>query len=159
MGLDRSKQDIQEMIHAEGRTEKAVYVFFKTDKTKAIEERLYQSIYTSLQSHLSGEYSVHLFPEEYWKESEDGVPDEAYFKALIEESGQDAEDRAPQTGDGETFGQAFGPNCLMSQISAAVIISLLGGHSLKATQMLSAVRQRMGFDVPLFFLSIRDWGN
>ncbi|WP_144481912.1 non-ribosomal peptide synthetase [Bacillus pumilus] len=152
MGLDRSKQDIQEMLHAEDRTEKAVYVFFKTDKTKAIEERLYQSIYTSLQSHLSGEYSVHLFPEEYWKESEDGMPDEAYFKALIEESGQDAEGRAPQTETEKRLASIWSELLDVSNISCGDHFFLLGGHSLKATQMLSAVRQRMGFDVPLAVL-------
>lgn len=160
MGLDRSKQDIQEMLHAEDRTEKAVYVFFKTDKTKAIEERLYQSIYTSLQSHLSGEYSVHLFPEEYWKESEDGMPDEAYFKALIEESGQDAEGRAPQTETEKRLASIWSELLDVSNVSCGDHFFLLGGHSLKATQMLSAVRQRMGFDVPLaVLLSIRDLGT
>ncbi|MGN7043743.1 SDR family NAD(P)-dependent oxidoreductase, partial [Bacillus safensis] len=49
IGLDRSKQEIQEMIQGEIQTEQAVYVFFKTDQTKAFEERLYQSIYTCIQ--------------------------------------------------------------------------------------------------------------
>lgn len=98
-GLDRSKKEIHEMVHADAemQTEQTFYVFFKTDQTKAVEERLYQSIHTCLQSRLSGEYAVHLFPEEYWKETEDGSPDEAYFHELIEESGMDSDNRAPHT--------------------------------------------------------------
>ncbi|BBP87072.1 hypothetical protein BsIDN1_06900 [Bacillus safensis] len=131
--------------------------FFKTDQTKAFEERLYQSIYTCIQSRLSGEYSVHLYPEEYWKETEDGMPDEVHFNELIEESGQGSEDRAPQTKTEKLLAHIWSELLDVSNISCGDHFFLLGGHSLKATQMLSAVRQKTGFDVPLaVLLSIRD---
>ncbi|QGX67142.1 amino acid adenylation domain-containing protein [Bacillus sp. ms-22] len=151
-GLDRSKKEIQEMVDAEMQTEQAIYVFFKTDQTKAVEERLYQSIHTCLQSRLSGEYTVHLYPEEYWKETEDGMPDEAYFHELIEESGLDSENRAPQTETEKLLAHIWAELLDVSDISCGDHFFLLGGHSLKATQMLSAVRQRTGFDVPLAVL-------
>ncbi|KPN13027.1 non-ribosomal peptide synthetase [Bacillus australimaris] len=152
MGLDRSKQEIQAMLHAEIQAEQAVYVFFKTDQTKAIEERLYQSIYTCLQSRLSGEYTLHLYPEEYWQETEDGMPDETYFNELIEESGHDSEDRVPQTETEKLLAHIWSELLEVSNISCGDHFFLLGGHSLKATQMLSAVRKRTGFDVPLAVL-------
>ncbi|MDR0126242.1 non-ribosomal peptide synthetase [Bacillus zhangzhouensis] len=152
MGLDRSKKEIEEMVHAEIQKEQAIYVFFKTDQTKAIEERLYHSIHTCLQSRLSGEYSVHLYPEECWKETEDGMPDEAFFNELIEESGQNSEDRAPQTETEKLLAHIWSELLDVSNISCGDHFFLLGGHSLKATQMLSAVRQRTGFDVPLAVL-------
>ncbi|MCY7732830.1 amino acid adenylation domain-containing protein [Bacillus safensis] len=152
IGLDRSKQDIQEMIQGDIQTEQAVYVFFKTDQTTAIEERLYQSIYTCIQSRLSGECSVHLYPEEYWKETEDGMPDEVHFNELIKESGQGSEDRAPQTETEKLLARIWSELLDVSNISCGDHFFLLGGHSLKATQMLSTVRQKTGFDVPLAVL-------
>ncbi|PCK23143.1 non-ribosomal peptide synthetase [Bacillus pumilus] len=151
-GLDRSKKEIQEMVHAEMQTEQAIYVFFKTDQTKAIEERLHQSIHTCLQPHISGEYSVHLYPEECWKETEDGMPDEAHFHELIEESGHEAEDRAPQTETEKLLAHIWSELLGVSDVSCGDHFFLLGGHSLKATQMLSMVRQRTGFEVPLAVL-------
>ncbi|MGG5832709.1 hypothetical protein ACQ4LK_21110, partial [Bacillus pumilus] len=80
-----------------------------------------------MQTHLSGEYSVHLFPEEYWKESEDGMPDEAYFKAFIEESGQDAEDRAPQTETEKLLASIWSELLEVSNVSCGDHFFLLGG--------------------------------
>ncbi|MEK4317564.1 non-ribosomal peptide synthetase [Bacillus sp. FSL R7-0229] len=153
-GLDRSKKEIHEMVHADAemQTEQTFYVFFKTDQTKAVEERLYQSIHTCLQSRLSGEYAVHLFPEEYWKETEDGSPDEAYFHELIEESGMDADNRAPHTKTEKLLAHIWSELLGVSDVNCGDHFFLLGGHSLKATQMLSAVRQKTGFDVPLAVL-------
>lgn len=149
MGLDRSKKEIQELVHTEMQMEQTIYVFFKADQTKAIEERLYQSISTFIQPCLSGEYTVHLYPEEYWKETEDGMPDEAHFQALIEESGHESEDRAPQTETEKLLAHIWSELLDVSGVSCGDHFFLLGGHSLKATQMLSAVRQRTGFEVPL----------
>ncbi|MFS0655873.1 amino acid adenylation domain-containing protein [Bacillus sp. 179-C3.3 HS] len=151
-GLDRTKQEIQELVNEDIQTEQAMYIFFKTDQTKAIEERLYQSIHTFLQPRLSSEFTVHLYPEEYWKETEDGMPDEAHFFGLIEESSKESEKRAPQTGSEKLLAQIWSDLLGVSNISCGDHFFLLGGHSLKATQMLSAIRQRTGFEVPLSVL-------
>ncbi|OLP65656.1 Linear gramicidin synthase subunit D [Bacillus pumilus] len=151
-GLDRSKKEIQELVNEEVHLEQGIYVFFKTDQTKAIEERLYQSIHTFLQSRLSDEFSVHLYPEEYWRETEDGMPDEAYFIERIEESRHESENRPPQTDTEKRLAHIWSELLGVSDVSCGDHFFLLGGHSLKATQMLSAIRQETGFEVPLSVL-------
>ncbi|MFJ5965681.1 amino acid adenylation domain-containing protein [Bacillus sp. NPDC093026] len=151
-GLDQSKREIQELVNAEIQIEQAIYVFFKTDQSKAIEERLYHSIQTFLQPRLTGQYTVHLYPEELWREKEDGTPDEAYFHELIEESEHESEDRPPQTGTEKLLAHIWSDLLDVSDVSCSDHFFLLGGHSLKATQMLSAIRQRTGFEVPLSVL-------
>ena len=109
---------------------------------------------------LSGEYAVHLFPEEYWKETEDGSPDEAYFHELIEESGMDADNRAPHTETEKLLAHIWSELLGVSDVNCGDHFFLLGGHSLKATQMLSAVRQKQGLTCRLLCcLNIRDSEN
>ncbi|MGE6631996.1 amino acid adenylation domain-containing protein [Bacillus sp. NPDC077027] len=151
-GLDRTKRDIRELTRQKEQKETTIHAFFKAGQTKGMEEWLHEAMNDFLKMRMSTAYSIHLYPEDVWAETADGTPDEAYFQSIIGETRGDEHNQAPQTETEKQLAQIWKELLDISDVSCGDHFFLLGGHSLKATQMLSTVRQKTGFDVPLSVL-------